>query len=116
VPISEWVKNHGGGQIIPFSVEWEQSLWALREDATAKEAFLAETPGLKSVLPRIIKVGQQVLNLRYFFTAGEPEVRAWTIPAGAAAPEAAGAIHSGTKSSSSSTEMQRFTYILSNRL
>jgi obg-like ATPase 1 len=29
-PINEWVKTHGGGTIIPFSVEWEQELWALR--------------------------------------------------------------------------------------
>ena len=49
---------------------------------------------MKSLLPRIVKVGYNVLNLRYYFTAGEPEVRCWTIPAGACAPEAAGAIHS----------------------
>jgi obg-like ATPase 1 len=29
-PINEWVKTHGGGTIIPFSVEWEQELWRLR--------------------------------------------------------------------------------------
>jgi obg-like ATPase 1 len=29
-PINEWVKTHGGGTIIPFSVEWEQELWTLR--------------------------------------------------------------------------------------
>eukprot|EP00607_Mallomonas_marina_P010614 CAMPEP_0182421558 /NCGR_PEP_ID=MMETSP1167-20130531/6975_1 /TAXON_ID=2988 /ORGANISM="Mallomonas Sp, Strain CCMP3275" /LENGTH=411 /DNA_ID=CAMNT_0024598807 /DNA_START=59 /DNA_END=1294 /DNA_ORIENTATION=- len=94
VPIGEWVKSHGGGQVIPFSVEWEQKLWEVKGDAAAKEAFLAETPGVKSVLPRIVKVGYNVLNLIYYFTAGEPEVRCWTIPAGACAPEAAGAIHS----------------------
>lgn len=92
--IAEWVNTHGGGQVIPFSVEWEQALWNLRENPTAREAFLNEVPGLKSVLPRIIKVGNTALNLFYFFTAGEPEVRCWTIPAGACAPEAAGAIHS----------------------
>lgn len=94
VPISDWVRDHGGGQIIPFSVEWEQGLWALREDPVAREAYLAETAGLKSVLPRIVKIGYNVLNLQYFFTAGETEVRCWTVPAGACAPEAAGVIHS----------------------
>jgi obg-like ATPase 1 len=64
-----------------------------RENAEAREAFLADAAGLKSVLPRIVKVGYNVLSLIYFFTAGEDEVRAWTIPAGALAPEAAGAIH-----------------------
>ena len=93
VPISEWVNSHGGGTIIPFSVEWEQGLWNLKGDAAAREAYLNEVPGLKSVLPRIVKVGYNVLNLQYFFTAGEDEVRCWTIPAGACAPEAAGAIH-----------------------
>jgi obg-like ATPase 1 len=73
-PISTWVAEHGGGQIIPFSIEWEQALWALNEQPNpeaAREAFLAETPGCKSALPRIIKVGYNVLNLQYFFTAGE---------------------------------------------
>jgi obg-like ATPase 1 len=92
-PIDDWVKSHGGGTIIPFSVEWEQQLWGLREKPEAKETFLKEVDGLKSMLPRIVKVGYNVLNLRYFFTAGEPECRCWTIPAGACAPEAAGAIH-----------------------
>lgn len=93
-PINEWVQAHGGGTIIPFSVSWEQELWALREDKAAQDAFLAQSPGLKSVLPRIVKVGYNVLSLIYFFTAGEDEVRCWTIPSGACAPEAAGAIHS----------------------
>lgn len=94
VPINEWVQAHGGGTIIPFSVEWEQGLWNVRNDPVAKEAYLAESAGLKSILPRIVKVGYNVLNLQYFFTCGETEVRCWTIPAGATAPEAAGAIHS----------------------
>lgn len=94
VPISDWVKSHGGGTVIPFSVEWEQELWKVKGDPTAKQAFLDEVPGLKSVLPRIVKVGYNSLNLQYFFTAGDTEVRCWTIPAGCCAPEAAGAIHS----------------------
>jgi obg-like ATPase 1 len=102
VPINEWVQSHGKGIIIPMSVEWEQELWHLRDDPEAKKAFLTEGPsgagagagaGLKSVLPRIIKAGYKELNLSYYFTAGEKEVRCWTIPAGALAPEAAGAIH-----------------------
>ena len=50
--------------------------------------------GTKSVLPRIIKCGYKELNLIYFFTAGEKEVRAWNIYNGSLAPQAAGAIHS----------------------
>lgn len=92
IPINEWVKTHGGGTIIPVCVEWEQKLWDLREDEAAREQLLTES-GLKSVLPRLIKVGYNVLDLMYYFTAGEPEVRCWTIPRGACAPEAAGVIH-----------------------
>jgi len=93
--INEWVTSHGGGVIIPFSVDWEQQLWNLKQggDEAAVQGFLDQTPGLKSVLPRIVKVGYNVLSLMYFFTAGEKEVKAWTIPAGATAPEAAGYIH-----------------------
>lgn len=94
VPINEWVTTHGGGTIIPFSVEWEQGLWNVRNNPEAKEAYLAESAGVKSVLPRIVKCGYKELNLQYFFTCGETEVRCWTIPGGATAPEAAGAIHS----------------------
>ena len=50
-------------------------LWNTRDDPAAREAYLAETPGLKSALPRIVKAGYNVLNLQYFFTAGDTEVR-----------------------------------------
>ena len=58
----------------------------------AKE-FLEEL-GLKEAgLDRMVKAGYELLDLKTFFTAGPKEARAWTIPSGAKAPEAAGAIH-----------------------
>ncbi|MDO8861329.1 redox-regulated ATPase YchF [Haliea sp. E1-2-M8] len=48
-----------------------------------------EEPGLD----RVIRAGYQLLNLQTYFTAGEKEVRAWTVKVGATAPEAAGVIH-----------------------
>ena len=48
IPINEWVQKHGGGTIIPFSVEWEQGLWEVKDDPVAKQAYLDEVPGLKS--------------------------------------------------------------------
>jgi obg-like ATPase 1 len=45
-------------------------------------------------LPKIIKAGYQALHLIYFFTAGEDEVKCWTIRKGTLAPQAAGTIHS----------------------
>jgi ribosome-binding ATPase YchF (GTP1/OBG family) len=46
-------------------------------------------PGLN----RLIRAGYALLGLQTFFTAGPKEVRAWTVPVGATAPQAAGAIH-----------------------
>lgn len=62
-------------------------------DDAEREEFLAdlgiEEPGLN----RVIRAGYKLLGLQQYFTAGEKEVRAWTIPIGAKAPQAAGVIH-----------------------
>ena len=63
-------------------------------DPEERQEFL-EAMGLKkSGLSRMISAGYSLLNLISFLTAGEPEVRAWTIPRGTHAPQAAGKIHS----------------------
>ena len=63
------------------------------EDPEEKKAFLEdlglEEPGLN----KIIRAGYNLLHLQTFFTAGPKETRAWTVREGAAAPEAAGRIH-----------------------
>ena len=41
--IAEWVAGHGGGAVIPFSVEWEQQWHALRDDEAGRAAFQAST-------------------------------------------------------------------------
>ncbi len=58
-----------------------------------KQAFLAEMGITESGLDRLIAAGYRLLGLISFLTAGPKEVRAWTIPAGAKAPQAAGRIH-----------------------
>lgn len=62
-------------------------------DDEDREEFLAdlglEEPGLN----RVIRAGYKLLGLQTYFTAGVKEVRAWTIPVGATAPQAAGVIH-----------------------
>eukprot|EP00040_Diaphanoeca_grandis_P038512 m.256684 g.256684 ORF g.256684 m.256684 type:complete len:403 (+) comp34582_c0_seq1:61-1269(+) len=90
--IMTWIKEHGGGQMIPFSVEFEEEYYALKEDPAAQAAFLEEHK-CKSALPKIIKSGYDDLDLQSFFTAGVQEVRAWTIQKGTKAPQAAGVIH-----------------------
>mmetsp|Transcript_16386 Transcript_16386/g.29590 ORF Transcript_16386/g.29590 Transcript_16386/m.29590 type:complete len:429 (+) Transcript_16386:113-1399(+) len=104
--IQTWVDEHGGGQIIPMSCEFEQELMDLQDDKEAQKAFIQECddevkkmgltgPGfaVKSVVPRLIRSGRQSLCLQSFYTAGPKEVRAWTIMKGTLAPQAAGVIH-----------------------
>lgn len=62
------------------------------EDAE-KEIFLAELNLTEPGLDRLIHAGYKLLGLETYFTAGEKEVRAWTIHLGASAPQAAGVIH-----------------------
>lgn len=105
--IAEWVKEHGGGQIIPVSCEFEQTNFDLKDQPDQQKAFLdqckeeAIAAGLKgpqaeikSMVPRLIRAGRQALCLQSFYTAGPKEVRAWTIMKGTLAPQAAGVIHS----------------------
>ena len=62
-------------------------------DDEDKEMFLADLGLETSGLNRIIKEGYSLLGLISYLTAGEPEVRAWTIKKGTKAPQAAGKIH-----------------------
>jgi obg-like ATPase 1 len=142
VKIHTWIKEHGGGVMIPFSVEFEEELWGLREDEEAQKAMLDAAEGAKSAMPKMVvqvrdsrgpsdakrdtrnpsrfastntrpspvsprlltrsrprissrrAQGYKELNLIYYFTAGEKEVRCWTVYDGALAPQAAGVIHS----------------------
>ena len=77
---------------IPLCAKIEEELSTL--DDTDKQEML-EALGLKeSGLDTVIRESYDLLGLMSFLTAGEPEVRAWTIKKGTKAPEAAGKIHS----------------------
>jgi obg-like ATPase 1 len=93
--IKEWVDSHGGGLVIPLSIEFEENLSRLRKagDVDGEKALLDTMNGRGSILPRIVKCGYKQLKLMYYFTAGEKEVRCWTVAVGATAPQAAGVIH-----------------------
>ena len=62
-------------------------------DDDEKQVFLAEMGLEEPGLDRVIRAGYQLLGLQTYFTAGVKEVRAWTVPIGATAPQAAGVIH-----------------------
>ena len=79
-------------EVIPLCVKIEEELSTLEEND--KQEML-EALGLEeSGLDRLIKKSYDLLGLMSFLTAGEPEVRAWTIKKGTKAPKAAGKIHS----------------------
>lgn len=62
-------------------------------DDADKAEFLTELGLEEAGLNRVIRAGYQLLDLQTYFTAGEKEVRAWTVNVGATAPQAAGKIH-----------------------
>ncbi len=64
------------------------------EDEEDRNEFLNDAGLTEPGVNRIIRTAYEMLNLQAYFTAGEKEVRAWTIKKGATAPEAAGVIHS----------------------
>ena len=77
--------------VIPICAAIEAELVDLND--TDKAVFLAELGLQEPGLHRLIQAGYALLGLQTYFTAGVTEVRAWTIPVGATAREAAGVIH-----------------------
>ena len=87
----EWATNNGTpAVVIAAAIEAEIAQLA---DEDEKREFL-ETLGLAETgLARVIRAGYELLHLIIYFTAGETEARAWTIPADTRAQDAAGKIH-----------------------
>ena len=94
-PMVKKVKEYAAkekAEVIPLCVKVEEELSGL-DDSDKKE--MLEMLGLEeSGLDKVIKKSYDLLGLMSFLTAGEPEVRAWTIKKGTKAPQAAGKIHS----------------------
>lgn len=81
-----------GSEVAAVSARLEAELVELPEEDAAEYLESLGLPKLGA--DRVIQVGYRLLNLITFLTAGEDEVRAWTVTKGAKAPEAAGKIHS----------------------
>ena len=81
-----------GAQVVPVCAALEAEIALLDEED--REAFLQELGMSEAGLDRVARAAYRLLNLQTFFTAGEKEVRAWTVRVGATAPQAAGVIHS----------------------
>ncbi len=88
--VTEFATNEGAN-VVPVCAAIEAEIIQLDEDE--KQEFLddlgLEEPGLN----RVVRAAYRLLNLYTYFTAGVKEVRAWTIPVNATAPQAAGVIH-----------------------
>ncbi len=80
-----------GSEVVAICNKIEAEIAELEEDEKAEflEALGIEEPGLN----RVIRAGYRLLGLHHYFTAGPKEARAWTVPVGARAPQAAAVIH-----------------------
>ena len=89
------IADEEGAEVVTVSNQIEAELAELSD--LERSEFL-ENLGLEEAgLDRVIRAGYKLLGLQQYFTAGPKEVRAWTIPVGATAPDAAGVIHTDFK-------------------
>lgn len=89
--VREATKNENA-EIIVLSVGTEADVAEL-EDFEERQLFLSDIGLEEPGVAKLIRSTYKLLNLQTYFTAGEKEVRAWTVRVGAKAPEAAGVIH-----------------------
>jgi ribosome-binding ATPase len=92
VLVRDYVRTHLACEAVVISAQIESDLVDLAPDDAA--AFLEELGVAESGIGVLIRATYHLLGLQTYFTAGEKEVRAWTIHAGDTAPRAAGVIHS----------------------
>ena len=93
-PLLEQVRAVGRAEnapVLPICASLEAEIAELSDED--KRIFLADLGETEPGLNRLIRAGFSLLGLQTFFTAGPKEARAWTVPVGATAPQAAGAIH-----------------------
>ena len=93
-PLLEKVQAHAakeGAPVVPISASIESQIADMSDED--KKLFLEDMGMDEPGLNRVIRAAYGLLQLQTYFTAGPKEVRAWTVPAGATAPQAAGAIH-----------------------
>lgn len=81
-----------GAQVVTICADLESQIAEL-DDLEERNLFLEEAGIEEPGLHRLIGTGYRLLGLQTYFTAGEKEVRAWTVKGGASAPQAAGVIH-----------------------
>ena len=89
--VKEFAKEQGS-EVFVICAQIEQEIAELDDDE--KKEFLEDLGLTESGLEKLIAASYRILGLQSFLTSGEDETRAWTIPIGCKAPQAAGKIHS----------------------
>ena len=105
VAVAQRAKREGA-EVVAVSARLEAELTELPEEDAHEYLESLGLPQLGA--DRVIQVGYRLLNLITFLTAGEDEVRAWTVTKGAKAPEAAGKIHSDIERGFIRAEVTRY--------
>ena len=101
-----------GSQVLPICAELEAEIASLSKEE--KEMFLNDLGIEKGGLDLLIQESYSLLGLISYLTAGEPEVRAWTIKKGTKAPQAAGKIHSDFERGFIRAEVVSFDELMEN--
>jgi len=97
-------------EVMPISAKIEEDISALEPEE--KDEYLKELGIGESGLDRLVKKSYKLLGLISYLTAGEPEVRAWTITNGTKAPQAAGKIHTDFEKGFIRAEVVRYTDLI----
>jgi len=93
-PLLDRLKEYAAAQgapVVAICAKMEAEMSEMSDED--RDMFLAEMGQDEPGLNRLIRAGFSLLGLQTYFTAGVKEVRAWTVPVGATAPQAAGVIH-----------------------
>jgi ribosome-binding ATPase len=102
--------SRGGSRVVGLQAKIEAELAQLGEDDAA--LFMQEYGITELSASRVIRLSYELLAIQSFFTVGEDEVRAWSVPIGATAPEAAGVIHTDLQKGFIRAEVMRYDELL----
>ncbi|WP_185234937.1 redox-regulated ATPase YchF [Teredinibacter franksiae] len=111
--IVQGIAKSEGAIVVPICNKMEAEIAELDEEE--KTEFLEEMGMAEPGLNRVIRAGYDLLDLHTYFTAGVKEVRAWTIPVGATAPQAAGKIHTDFEKGFIRAEVVAYDHFVSNK-
>jgi len=100
--IKDWISKNVNGQMIPYSVAYEQ------ENLNAVDRS-------QCMIDKIINSGYKTLDLVHYFTCGEDEVKCWTIRRNTKAPQAAGVIHTDFEKGFQSCDAMKYDDYIEHR-